>query len=366
MADDFDATQEYLTLHEFAKKARLKLSPFVWDYLYGGAETETTLRRNRMAIDSIAFRPRVLRNVDEVDPSVTVMGKKCRLPVLLAPMGGLQHFDPAGGAAVARAAGRFGVPFMAGSNTQPGLEAIMKAAPDAHLMYQLYVMGDQNWIAERVKLAMDCGYQAFCLTVDSNLGSRRERDIAKRYIKPWHTKNHYDWRPRITWKTVDFIKSICPVPLILKGIGTAEDAALATEHGADVVYVSNHGGRQPDHTRGALEVLPEVIDAVGGKIPVWIDGGFVRATDIVKAIIMGAELVGVGRLQGYALAAGGEDGLVRALEILENEMITDLGLLGVTKFDQLDGSYLFHDAPVVTEPHQLSAFPLLNLEDDGY
>ncbi|MEQ8193273.1 MAG: alpha-hydroxy acid oxidase [Rhodospirillales bacterium] len=366
MADDFDSSQEYLTLHEFAKKARLKLSPFVWDYLYGGAETETTLKRNRLAIDSIAFRPRVLRNVDKVDTSVTVMGKKLRMPVLLAPMGGLQHFDPDGGAAVARAAGRFGVPFMAGSNTKPGLEAIAKAAPDANLMYQLYVMGDLNWVGERLKLALDCGYNAFCLTVDSNLGSRRERDIAKRYIKPWHTKNHYDWRPRITWETVDYIRKNCPVPLILKGIGSGEDAALAMQHGVDVVYVSNHGGRQPDHTRGALDVLPEVVDAVGGKASVWIDGGFLRATDIVKAVIMGAELVGVGRLQGYALAAGGEDGLVRALEILENEMTIDLGLLGVTKFAELDENYLFHNAPVVTEPHQLSAFPLLNMEDEGY
>jgi isopentenyl diphosphate isomerase/L-lactate dehydrogenase-like FMN-dependent dehydrogenase len=363
---DFNAEEQFLTLHEFVKKAKLKLSPFVWDYLFGGSETETTLKRNRMALDSIAFRPRVLRDVTDVDTSRTVWGRNLRLPVVMAPMGGLQHFDPDGGSAVSRAAERLDIPFMVGSNTQPGLANIAKAAPDAELYYQLYVMGDHDWIAERIKVAEDSGYKAFCLTVDSNLGSRRERDIAKRYIKPWHTNNHYDYRPRITWETVDFIKKTCKLPLILKGIASAEDSALAVEHGADVVYISNHGGRQPDHTRGSMEVLPEAIEAVGGKAKVWIDGGFVRGTDVIKAIALGAEMVGIGRLQGYALAAAGEDGVVRAMEILQQEIVIALGLLGVTSFDQLDTSYLFMNAPVVNQPHQLSAFPLLDLEDAGY
>ena len=360
-----DPAAEYLTLHEFVKKARLKLSPFVWDYLYGGSETETTLKRNRMALDSIAFRPRVLRDVADVDTSRTSIGKKHRLPVILAPMGGLQHFDPDGGAAVARSAETFCVPFMCGGNTQPGLANIAKAS-NAELYYQLYVMGDHDWIEERVKLAMDVGCTAFALTVDSNLGSRRERDISKRYTKPWHTTNHYDHRPRITWKTVDFIKSKCSVPLILKGIQSAEDAVLGVEHGADVIYISNHGGRQPDHTRGSMEILPEVIEAVGDKAKVWIDGGFARGTDIMKAIGLGAEMVGIGRLQGYALAAAGEAGVVRMLEILQQELTIDMGLLGVTNLGQIDASYLHMNAPVVNQPHQLSAFPLLNLEDEGY
>ncbi len=362
---DFDPAADYLVLHEFIKKARLKLSPFVWDYLYGGAETETTLKRNRMAIDAIAFRPRVLRDVADVDTTRTSIGTKHKMPVFLAPMGGLQHFDPDGGAAVARAADKYGVPFMCGGNTQPGLANIAKAANN-NLYYQLYVMGDNDWIAERVNTAMDVGCKAFAVTLDSNLGSRRERDISKRYLKSWHTKNQYDYRPRITWDTVDYVRSICKLPLILKGIGTAEDSKLAIEHGADVVYISNHGGRQPDHTRGSMEVLPEAIEAVNGKAKVWVDGGFARGTDILKAIGLGADMVGIGRLQGYALAAAGEAGVVRMLEILQQELTISMGLLGVTNLDQIDASYLHMNAPIVNKTHQLSAFPLLNLEDDGY
>src|SRR5919107_1431409 len=155
------------------------------------------------------------------------------------------------------------------------------------------------------------------------------------------------------------------IPLILKGIATAEDAALACEHGVEVVYVSNHGGRQLDHGRGALDVLPEVVKAVNGRAKVWIDGGFSRGSDIVKAIAMGAELVGLGRLYCYALAAAGEAGVAQMFHLLEAEVHEVLGLLGVTSFGQLDGSYLAAAPPAVM-PHVHSAFPLTNLSDPGY
>ena len=158
------------------------------------------------------------------------------------------------------------------------------------------------------------------------------------------------------------IRDLCDVPMILKGIATAEDALLAVEHGIDAVYVSNHGGRQLDHGRGGIDVLPEVVDAVAGRATVIFDGGIMRGTDVVKAMARGADAVAIGRLQGLAAGAAGEAGIVRALELLEAETRIALALLGVTGYGELDASYL-HPAPPVDAPHVLSAFPLL---DAGY
>ena len=356
----------FLTLHEFVKEAKSRLSPGNWDYLIGGAETETTVARNRLALDSVAFRPRVLRDVSQIDVSGRFLGRRITLPVMLAPVGGLENFDPEGGAPAARAAAAYGVPIMVSSVSLPGLQPMAEAAAKGTKVFQLYVRGDAAWVDETVKQAVDAGYDAFCLTVDTAIYSRRERDIAKRFVKPWRQRamgQHF--QAALNWDDVKRFKDRHSIPLVLKGIATAEDAALACEHGVEVVYVSNHGGRQLDHGRGALDVLPEVVKAVEGRAKVWIDGGFSRGSDVVKAIAMGAELVGLGRLYCYALAAAGEAGVARMFEILEAEVHEVLGLLGVTSFGQLDGSYL-HPAPPVVVPHVHSAFPLTNLSDPGY
>jgi len=356
----------FLTLHEFVKEAKSRLSPGNWDYLIGATETETTLMRNRMALDSVAFRPRVLRDVSKIDVSGRFLGRRIALPVMLAPVGGLENFDPEGGAPAARAAAAGGVPIMVSSVSMPGLEPMAQAAASGIKVFQLYVRGDAAWIDETVKRTVDAGYDAFCLTVDTAIYSRRERDIAKRFVKPWRqraTGQHF--QAALNWDDVKRFKDRHSIPLVLKGIATAEDAVLACEHGVEVVYVSNHGGRQLDHGRGALDVLPEVVKAVQGRAKVWIDGGFSRGSDVVKAIAMGAELVGLGRLYCYALAAASEAGVARMLQILETEIHEVLGLLGVTGFGELDGSYL-HPAPPVVLPHVHSAFPLTNLSDPGY
>src|SRR3984885_7256695 len=175
--------EEFQNLHEFVRKARANLNQNAWDYIVGAAETETTLRRNRMALDEIAFRPRVLRDVSGVDASVDVLGRKLRLPVVLAPVGALETFDPGSAASVVRGAARFGAAHMLSSVSEPGLENVAKAAPDAMRMYQLYVRGDDAFVEEHVSRAIDHGYAAFCLTVDTAHYSRRERDIAKRYVR---------------------------------------------------------------------------------------------------------------------------------------------------------------------------------------
>jgi isopentenyl diphosphate isomerase/L-lactate dehydrogenase-like FMN-dependent dehydrogenase len=354
--------EKFQTLHEIVKAARQNLAPGPWDYLIGGAESETTLKRNRQAIDSIALRPRVLRDVSKIDPGVTFLGERLRIPVMLAPVGSIESFDPAGGAAAAKASAEFGVPQMLSSVCNPGLEATAAAA-DNFRIFQLYVRGDDAWVDEHVKRARDHGYRAFCLTVDTASYSRRERDLAKRFVKPWRLRaSGFDFQAALSWDHVKRFKDTHDIPLILKGIATAEDAALACEHGVDVVYVSNHGGRQLDHGRGSIDVLSEVVTAVGGRAAVMVDGGFLRGTDVVKAIALGAQCVGVGRLECLGLAAAGVAGLVRALELLEDEIRIALALMGAASLGALDRSYL-HVATPVTPAHAVSAFPLL---EEGY
>jgi glycolate oxidase len=309
----------------------------------------------------------VLRNVARVDASAKVLGRKLRLPVMMAPVGALEIFDPTGAAAsVARAVGRFGAAHMLSSVSEPGLEKVAEAAPDALRIYQLYVRGDDAFVEDRVSRAIANGYAAFCLTVDTAHYSRRERDIAKRYVRESRLRaTGGDFQKGLDWRTVKLIKDNYKIPLILKGIATAEDATIALDHGVEWIYVSNHGGRQLDHGRGSMHVLPEIASAVAGRAKIMVDGSFCRGSDIIKAIAMGADLVGIGRLQCWALAAAGEAGIVRMLELLEDEVIRSLGLLGVTKFAELDKSYL-HPAAPTNLPDVFSAFPLLDIEPYRY
>lgn len=358
MADDLDIQ----VLHEFVPAARAALTPDHWDYLMGAAETETTMKRNRQALDSVAFRPRVLRDVSKIDSGGELLGHKLRLPVLLAPIGSLQDFTADGSLAPARAAAAFGTMSFLSSTCKPELEEVA-AATDAPKIYQLYVRDDMASVEDRVRRAIDAGYAAFCFTVDLDYYGRRERDVAKRHLTSSRkTASGEQQQAAFSWKEIAHIRGKFDIPLILKGIATAEDAAMAVEHGIDAVYASNHGGRQLDHGRGGLETLPEIVEAVAGRASVIFDGGVMRGTDVVKAMALGADAVGIGRLQGLAAAAAGEAGIVRALELLETETRIALGLLGVTSFADLDTTYLQAATPV-TAPAPFSAFPLL---DEGY
>jgi len=358
--------EKFQNLHELIRKARANLNQNAWDYVVGAAETETTLRRNRMALDEIAFRPRVLRDVSQVAASVERFGRKLRLPVMIAPVGALEIFDPEGAAAVARGAATFGAAHMLSSVSEPGLEKVAQAAPDALRIYQLYVRGDDAFVEDCVSRAIASGYSAFCLTVDTAHYSRRERDIAKRYVRESRLRSTGgDYQKGLSWRTVKLIKDKYEIPLVIKGIATAEDAAIALDHGVDWIYVSNHGGRQLDHGRGAMHVLPEIVDAVKGRAGIMIDGGFCRGTDIVKGIASGADLVGIGRLQCWALAAAGQAGIERMLELLEDEVLRCLGLLGATSFREVDKSCL-HPATATNPPGVFSAFPLLDIEPYRY
>ena len=358
---------EFATLHEFVKAAKMKLSPERWDYVVGAAETETTLKRNRYAIDSMAFRPRVLRDISAIQCTAPVMGKKARLPVMLAPVGGLERLDPDGAAAAAKGAGLFGVPQMLSSVSAPGLEATAKASI-GRKFFQLYRRGNDQATDEIVDRAVGAGFEAFCYTIDSAFYGRRERDMSRRVSNRSIIDDGGDYRQQsLSWSEVKRYKDKHghKLPLILKGIQTGEDAAIACDHGVDGIYVTNHGGRQLDHVRGTLDILPEVVDAVRGRAQIIIDGGFYRGTDIVKALALGADTVAIGRLYLYGLAAASSMGVARVLEILEHEIKTCLGLLGLDGFAGIDKSFV-HAAPSLTMPHVHSAFPLLNLADEGY
>jgi glycolate oxidase len=331
----------------------------IWGYLIGATESETTLRRNRAALDAIALRPRALRNVSKVDAGTTFLGMKMRMPVMLAPVGSLESFNPGGAATAGRGATEFGVPIIVSSVTKPGLEETAKAVTGPKV-FQLYVRGDDSFVDDHVHRAVDNGYNAFAITVDTAAYSRRERDIAARFAKPWRTAaTGHNHQASFSWDNVKRFKDKHSVPLILKGIGTGEDAAIACEHGVDVVYVSNHGGRQLDAGRGSMDILPEVMDAVRGRAKVMVDGSFSRGTDVVKAIALGADAIAIGRLYCYALAAEGDRGVHRLLEILEQEVMVAMALAGARSLAELNRSFLHLGAPLVTQPHVHSAFPLL-------
>ena len=357
---------DYQVLHEIVARARQNLNQNDWDYIVGAADTETTLCRNRLALDQLAFRPRVLRNVQKIDTSVAEFGRRMRLPIFFAPVGALESFHADAALAAVRAAHAFGTGHMLSSVCQPGLEKVAEAAPDALRVFQLYVRGDESWVDDYVARAVASGYAAFCLTVDTAIYSRRERDIAKRHVVAGRRRaTGREFQAALDWRTVERIKRRFNIPLVLKGIATAEDAKIATDHGVEWIYVSNHGGRQLDHGRGSMDILPEIVEAAAGRARIMVDGGFARGADIVKAMAAGAHLVGLGRMQCYALAAGGEAALVRMLELLEDEVMRCLGLLGAMQFTELDRSYL-HPAEVTGSPHVLNAFPLLKIEDYRY
>jgi glycolate oxidase len=347
--------EQFLSNEEIVQAARKNISQGEWDYLVGGSESETTLRRNRLAFDRIAFRPRVLRDVSKIDTSTTFLGHRLRIPVMLAPIGSLQAFTPTGALAAAEAAAKFGTIHVVSTATEPGIEETAKI--EGPKIFQLYVRGDNAWVEEIVKRAASNGYLGLAVTVDLAVDSRRERPMLSGYVRlsrrgPVFDRSH---QARLTWESLAWLRDLSDMPLMVKGVQTAEDAELCLQHGVEYVWVSNHGGRQLDAALGSMDTLKEVMPILKGKAKVIVDGGIQRGSDVVKAIALGADVVSIGRLQAWGLAAAGADGCNRVLEILENEIISCMGLIGATSVDQLGPEYLA-EAERVTPPHEMSAW----------
>lgn len=346
---------DFVSNEEIIQEARRRLDQGAWDYLVGGSESETTLRRNRLAFDRVAFRPRILVDVSNTDPSTTFLGQKLRIPAILAPIGSLQLFAPDGGVASTKAATEFGIMHAISSVTQPTLEEIAAATPTPKI-FQLYVHGDMDWVREIIGRVKRAGYTALALTVDVAHYSRRERPMLTRYQPPSRRNApSRSWQAALTWDTMEQIRELAGLPFMVKGIQTAEDAEIAVTRGVDVLWVSNHGGRQIDHGQGSLDVLPEVVQAANGKAKIIVDGGIQRGSDILKAVALGADAVALGRMQGWGLAAGGQAGLVRMLEILEDEMVSAMALAGLPSLAHLTPKSVCKAEPV-TVPHEMSAW----------
>ncbi len=343
---------DFVSNEEIVLAARDKLQQGAWDYLVGGSESETTLRRNRLAFDRWGFRPRILVDVSEIDTSITFLGEKMRIPAMLAPVGSLQTFTPEGGVAAAKTAAEFGTMHCVSSVTEPSWEETAAAGTK---FFQLYVHGDEHWTRDAVQRIKAAGYKALAITVDTAIYSRRERPMVSGWTPP--TRRAADGRSflsQLTWRKLDVIKEAWgDLPLMVKGVMTVEDAQLCIEHGVEVIWVSNHGGRQLDHGLGSMDVLPEIVQAVAGKADVILDGAVQRGADIVKAVALGAKCVALGRLQAWGLAADGQAGCTRMLEIIEDEIISAMGLMGVTSLDQLSERYVCRAEPVIP-PHEMS------------
>ena len=353
----------FRSLTEMVQLAQKHLERGDWDYLVGAADTEASLRRNRAAVESWVFKPRILNDVSAVSIESQLLGSAMRIPVVLPPIGSVQAFEAGGGISVARAAKDYGILQILSSSCSPDYEAVAQGVPGPRI-YQLYLTGDQDWMDDHIRRAMDAGYTGFCLTADTQVYSRRERDVMKGYVpmsgrSASAANGDFSHQASMTWDTIAHIKETHDIPLIVKGVMHEEDAARCVEAGVDVIYVSNHGGRQLDHAMACIDALPQVSQAVAGRVPVVVDGGFMRGADVVKGLCLGADFVGMGRFEGLAMAAGGYTGLMRGLKILEQEIRISMALLGAPDLASLNSSLLQRAQPMA-QPSVLSAFPLLD------
>jgi glycolate oxidase len=337
----------FVTLPEIRRAARQRLPRDAWNFGDGGTETETTLRRNRRHLARLAIQQNVLVDVRDIDLRTSLLGVPLSWPVAVAPMGGLVLFHPEGDVEMARGAGQADtLQWLSGATGWP-VEDVAKAGT-APQMFQLYHHGDRGWVSELLARVEASRYLAVALTVDTQLYSRRERDILARWsprtameIAPNPRGPNPEYQARLTWADVEWLMKTTKLPVGLKGIMTVRDARRAVDMGVRLIWVSNHGGRQLDHTHSAIEALPPIVDAVGGAAEIVVDGGFSRGTDVVKGLARGAKVVAVGRAALWGLAADGADGIARALAILREELRTTMGLCGRTRIADLDADLVF-------------------------
>jgi isopentenyl diphosphate isomerase/L-lactate dehydrogenase-like FMN-dependent dehydrogenase len=365
--------------------ARRRLPRVVFDYVDGGAEDEITLRENRRAFEEITFRPRHAVAIPHCDLRTRVLGCDLSIPALLAPVGYSRVIHATGEVAAARAAGQAGTGYILSTISGYPLEEV-KAASAGPVFYQLYVMGGRDAAERALERARNAGYAGLFVTIDTAVAGMRERDfrngmkellgrsfIDKIRFSPqvlarpgWLTSFLLDGGVRplpnvvvpgrgpmplidvaaalalstISWEDLRWIHDVWRGPIIIKGVLTGEDARRAMDEGATAVVVSNHGGRQLDGVQAAVRALPEIVAAVNGRIEVLMDGGIRRGADIVKALCLGARAVLCGRAYAYGLAAAGEAGVARALEILTTDLERTLRLLGCPSIAALDRSYI--------------------------
>ncbi|MBV8155634.1 MAG: alpha-hydroxy-acid oxidizing protein [Candidatus Eremiobacteraeota bacterium] len=364
--------------------ARRRLPRVVFDYIDGGADGEVTLRDNCGAFDAVVFRPRGAIASAACKLGTAVAATPIDVPFLLAPLGSSRLFYPRGECVAARAAGEAGTAYTLSTLSGCRLEDV-KAATAGPAWYQLYMLGGREVATRAVERARDAGFSALVLTIDTPVAGLRERDVrngTKELIggNPWRMLPYAGqivsrpgWLadffadggmmsfPNVvvsgkpmpyedigaaleqstgSWEDLRWVRDVWKGPVVIKGVLTAEDARRAVEEGADAIVVSNHGGRQLDTVAATIRALPEVVDAVGGRVDVLLDGGIRRGSDVVKALCLGARAVLVGRAYGYGLGAAGGAGVRRAIDILRDGIVRTLRLLGCHDVAALDRSYV--------------------------
>lgn len=370
--------KDFVTLQQMVLAAHEKLDPAVWEFVVGAAGSGATARRNRHALESLAFDADIYRDVSRIDLSTRLLGAELAMPIVLAPMGSIGLVDPQAGAAAARAAEQAGVMSFLSGVADPGIEAVC-AASKAPVVFTLYVQGDQRWLDETLDRLAVLPLAGIAVLADTPYYSRRDHDLMNQPNTKVNRRRLYSevlrdvrqgvasapekldsafYAAKVTWEMLEYVKRRTDLPVIAKGIMSADCATRAVDHGADVIYVSNHGGRQLDYQPGTVAVLPEVVAALGEHTKVVVDGGCLRGTDVLKCLALGADAVGIGRVQALALGAGGSEVLARALQLLEEELTVDMGLLGVTRIQELTPERL-RSAPVVGALDVLGSYPMV-------
>jgi 4-hydroxymandelate oxidase len=336
--------ERLLSLFDFENEAHARISHGAWERISGGSADEITLRWNREAYDHIRLKPRILVDVSKLDTRVTLFGRELPFPILLAPTGGQRFIHPEGEVAAARGAAAANSIYVISSSASMKVEDIAKSTKGP-VWFQLYVQKDRAFTRDLVQRAEDSGCLALCVTVDSpTFGARNREDRAKkelpeRELPNLKGKDYLD--PSLTWKDIDWLRSFARRPVLLKGVLNPDDAATAVKAGASGIIVSNHGARNLDTVPATIDALPLVVEKVAGRVPVLVDGGIRRGTDIIKAFALGASAVQIGRPYLWGLGISGAEGVTRVVEILRKEFEMALALMGRPTIASIDRSVLW-------------------------
>jgi 4-hydroxymandelate oxidase len=350
---DADAERP-ITVADYEPLARALIEPGAWDYYAGGAGDEISLADARAAWNHVRLRPRVLVDVTARDLATTAFGQRLAHPVIVAPMAAHDLAHPEAERATARGAAAAGALLTLSTISSVPMEDVAATVPDAPRWFQLYAPTDRDACRAMIDRAVASGFTALAVTVDLPLPGNRERDLRNRFVL--HMGAHMpadqpaDERgiivlPTMNWDDLAWLRSVCPIPLVAKGILRADDAQRAVEAGCDGIWVSNHGGRQLDTAIDGIDALPEIVDAVGTRALLVVDGGVRRGIDALKALALGADLVAVGRPVLWGLAVGGADGVRHVLEIVRDELSLAMALAGCTAIEDITADLVARRQP---------------------